>query len=83
MVADRIVVGKAEFRGVEDMVGFLQNADLTGVQLRSGVPRGRMLYASADGFEFSTGNYTAADIRSVGVLHPHRVSLGGQTSPDV
>jgi AraC-like DNA-binding protein len=74
-VADTILIAKTAFQGVEDMSRLIQNTDITGVQLRSGVQRGRILYASADGFEFSAGHYEA-DIRSRGVLHPYRVGLG-------
>lgn len=78
-VSEGILIGKAAFRGVEEMVNHVQNADLTGVQLRSGVPSGQFIYALADGFEFTAGHYDA-DVRTRGMHHPHRVGLGVQTS---
>ena len=65
------------FQGLEELVGLVRNADLTGVQLRPGVPGGRFLCASADGVEFTAVHYEG-DVRTRGV-YTSRVSLGVRT----
>ena len=73
-----IRVREVAFQGIEDLEGLMKNGDLSVVQLRSGVPRGRFMYAQADGFDFLAAHYEA-DLRTRGVYTP-RVGLAVRTS---
>jgi len=69
-----------DFDGIEDASRLIQGSAITAVQLRSGVLRGRIHYASTEDFAFSAGRFWA-DIRSKGALHPSQVTLGVQFDP--